>query len=311
MSSLSAAEAAPTPTPNPIAPSALVRVQPPEERDYARCLIEIEMRRRRIAALRTELAELKAALARFADRVLRRASELFAELDRVRRDLREKRRRLAWLRADVDPDVPEEDDPPEPTSADQNGHGHGPDAERGGPFSRQRAATREFARPRLDPAGEARIRQVYRDLARRYHPDLARSDAERRSREDVMLRVNAAYQQRDLEALLTLQRQAEADAVSEVPFDASLLRVRLDFAYDELARLDAHIVALETELEVVRAGETHQLWQRHQSGEPVVAALEADIEQELSRRRKRLTTLTVACHRAQRRRQVRRAVSSG
>lgn len=297
---MSAAESAPTHTQRPIAPSALVRVQPPEESDYARCLIEIEVRRQRIAALRTELAELKATLARFADRVLRRASELFAELDRVRRDLREKRRRLAWLRADVDPDLAEEDEATEPPSADHNGNGRQTD--RGGPFSRQRAATREFARPRLDPAGETRIRQVYLDLARRYHPDLARTDSERRSREDVMMRVNAAYQQRDLEALLTLQRQAEADAVSEVPFDASLLRVRLDFAYDEIARLDAQIVALETELEIVRAGETHQLWQRHQSGEPVVAALEAEIEQELTRRRKRLTTLTVACHRAQRRR---------
>jgi hypothetical protein len=126
-----------------------------------------------------------------------------------------------------------------------------------------------------------------------------------------MMRVNAAYHQRDLEALLTLQRQAEADAASEVPFDASLLRVRLDFAYDELARLDAQIGSLETELEVVRAGETHQLWQRHQSGEPVVVALEADIEQELARRRKRLTTLTVACHRAQRRRQRRRQETEG
>ncbi|MFE3069067.1 hypothetical protein [Streptomyces sp. NPDC059247] len=52
---------------------------------------------------------------------------------------------------------------------------------------------------RVRPSDE--VRRLYRDLARKAHPDLAREEAERKRREEFITRVNAAYARGD-EALL-------------------------------------------------------------------------------------------------------------
>ena len=47
-----------------------------------------------------------------------------------------------------------------------------------------------------DPSGpidEKQLKRIYRQLARRYHPDLATDPAERAARNDVMARINDAY----------------------------------------------------------------------------------------------------------------------
>jgi hypothetical protein len=48
------------------------------------------------------------------------------------------------------------------------------------------------------------IKTLYRRLARRYHPDLARSDADRRISNQHMVEVNQAYSSGDLRALMHL-----------------------------------------------------------------------------------------------------------
>ncbi|MFE9448822.1 hypothetical protein [Streptomyces sp. NPDC006739] len=65
---------------------------------------------------------------------------------------------------------------------------------------------------RVRPSEEAR--RLYRDLARKAHPDLAQEDAERERREEFITRVNAAYARGD-EALL--RELAEEWAAGPVP----------------------------------------------------------------------------------------------
>ena len=65
---------------------------------------------------------------------------------------------------------------------------------------------------RVRPSEEAR--KLYRELARKAHPDLAQEDAERRRREEFITRVNAAYARGD-EALL--RELAEEWAAGPVP----------------------------------------------------------------------------------------------
>lgn len=73
-----------------------------------------------------------------------------------------------------------------------------------------------------DPEGMS-IKQLYRQLARRYHPDLATEPAERAFRNDLMARINAAYTARDLGALQALARQPEG-AHPEQPLAALRLQ---------------------------------------------------------------------------------------
>ncbi|MGI5376770.1 hypothetical protein ACQEV2_21495 [Streptomyces sp. CA-251387] len=74
--------------------------------------------------------------------------------------------------------------------------------------------TDQSVRPpqRVRPSDEAR--KLYRELARKAHPDLAQEDAERRRREEFITRVNAAYARGD-EALL--RELAEEWAAGPVP----------------------------------------------------------------------------------------------
>jgi DNA repair exonuclease SbcCD ATPase subunit len=59
------------------------------------------------------------------------------------------------------------------------------------------------ARP-LDPASEAEIKRLYRQLARRFHPDLARDAADRARRTEKMAAINDAYAARSLAELVAL-----------------------------------------------------------------------------------------------------------
>lgn len=59
------------------------------------------------------------------------------------------------------------------------------------------------------------LRDLYRQLARRYHPDLVTDPIERERRNRLMAEINQAYSQRDLGALEALIRQPEAASIDE------------------------------------------------------------------------------------------------
>jgi len=70
---------------------------------------------------------------------------------------------------------------------------------------------------------QTRLKKLYRRLARLYHPDLAATDADRQSRNDIMALINDAYAQQDFGALEALAEQPE-DASQEMPLAILNLR---------------------------------------------------------------------------------------
>ncbi|MEU4076077.1 J domain-containing protein [Streptomyces venezuelae] len=64
---------------------------------------------------------------------------------------------------------------------------------------------------RVRPSEE--VRRLYRELARKAHPDLAREDDERKRREEFITRVNAAYARADEALLRELSAEWEAGPV--------------------------------------------------------------------------------------------------
>jgi hypothetical protein len=88
-----------------------------------------------------------------------------------------------------------------------------------------------------EPDSEASLKRLYRDLARRYHPDFARNDADRDKRTRLMALINEAYDRRDPSALRALAELGE-DAPADVPLvilQTDHLRRRRD---DLLRRID-------------------------------------------------------------------------
>ncbi|MFJ9807471.1 J domain-containing protein [Streptomyces sp. NPDC101158] len=72
---------------------------------------------------------------------------------------------------------------------------------------------------RVRPSDE--VRKLYRDLARKAHPDLARDEDERKRREEFITRVNAAYARGDERRLQELSEEWAAGPAPEVRLSES------------------------------------------------------------------------------------------
>ncbi|WP_320775523.1 hypothetical protein [Streptomyces sp. CRN 30] len=97
---------------------------------------------------------------------------------------------------------------------------------------------------RVRPSEEAR--KLYRELARKAHPDLAQEEDERARREEFITRVNAAYARGDAEQLRRLAQEWDAGPQEERgPGHAEELYARLEW----LAERKELLTQLATELE--------------------------------------------------------------
>jgi hypothetical protein len=96
----------------------------------------------------------------------------------------------------------------------------------------------------LDDQGKEKLKKIFRNLAKRYHPDLVQDPTEKRRREGIMAKVNQAYSSSDLKGLEKLLETPEV--VKSEP-----IRTRdaeLDHLRKEIIRLDAVIAELEQKL---------------------------------------------------------------
>ncbi|MGC5034394.1 hypothetical protein ACPXCS_04765 [Streptomyces sp. DT190] len=116
--------------------------------------------------------------------------------------------------------------------------------------------TDQAVRPpqRVRPSEEAR--KLYRDLARKAHPDLAQEEKERERREEFITRVNAAYARGDEAELRELAEEwAKGPELKRGPSRAEELYARLEW----LAQRKELLALLARELEDSAIGHMLQL----------------------------------------------------
>lgn len=260
----------------------IVAVPTPEELAYAGLLVDIETRRRRLAALESERATLESALSRFAVAVKARIGGLKEEIKQTRLQLEEIRRRTIRLRNDpyADPVEVEREVAEELYARAEEAR-----AEEEATRFEELGDTPPAHAPRREAAIEAEILRAYRELAKRYHPDLAPNPDERRQRAETMLKINVAFRERDLVALQKLLLEA-ARARPAAPL--RLHRQKLAWAYREIARLDRAILELEANLGLMRRSDTYVLWRSPDQSEVILDDLEAKTKDRLTRERNRL-----------------------
>lgn len=262
----------------------LLRTETPEEREYRRYMVEVESRQGRVAELQAELAALKLALSHFNAEYQTRVGTLFAELDRARLAIDEYERRIAYVQSDQgDLSHVEQEIEAEFAARRQDVRDEEEETQR-----YRESFERERDRPQLDAGVEVSLKARYRELAKRYHPDLSRTEDERRRREAIMQQVNAAFGERDEAALRSIEQTADA---SDPAFEARSIGEKLVWAIREVARLDEVISRLDAEAMVIQESEVHGLWQRQESGEAVIETLEQDIQQQLATSRNHLAAL--------------------
>lgn len=194
-----------------------------------------------------ELADRLAAINAFEFRLRAATSQLVARLDQLEAEIRALRDQLRWLDDDWR------------STGGGNGRwsvddveyvasGHGPQASGG---YRYREVGPESAPPKLDEDEGAELKRLYRQLARRFHPDLAADAADREYRTQLMIAINAAYASGNLEKLRKLALEPDAVQQMELTDSDQLLaetllrelercRRRLAEIKEEMARLEKH-----------------------------------------------------------------------
>lgn len=131
----------------------------------------------------------------------------------------------------------------------------GPDAERPPDYD----DTAFEALPTATPNDKAAEKRLYRELARRFHPDLAEGAAELAYRTSVMTAVNSAYTAGDIQTLYDLAGELEPGELRELAAIESR----------EHRRLREHILQcrrrrrkVARQLQVLREDKTARLWRK-------------------------------------------------
>jgi DNA repair exonuclease SbcCD ATPase subunit len=207
----------------------------PEEEELAAKREELARLEAQLAEQELLLASLKAELAAFEGLYLRRVGVLYAELD-------EWNARLAELRAEQagTPEAKAEAAEARTQAEEAYSAAHG-EAAQVQPFT---------------PSPE--IKKLYREAAKRVHPDTATDEKDRARRERLMKEVNAAYAAGNEDALRRILAGLDTspDAVQGSGIGADLIRVlrQLKQIRDRIATIEREIASLsETDLAQLKA----------------------------------------------------------
>jgi predicted nucleic acid-binding Zn-ribbon protein len=249
--------------------SQIIRRLKPEEEEVLRKREELAAVRAALAERELELVDLRTELAAFEGRYLRQVGTLYAELD-------EWRARISELRARLDP------------SAAANARAH---------------EAREQARQTFEDAhGKAsethdfipspELKGLFREVAKRIHPDFCRDAADLERRTRFMAEANRAYEAGDAEALRRILDEYHdgADAVEGEGIGAELVRIirQISQAKERIAAIEREFVALrQSEIALLKK----QAEECEQEGRDLLAELAAAVREQIGQAKREYEVL--------------------
>ena len=191
---------------------ALVLYQPPPTRELASRLAALAELRAEFARLEAAYNAEKARIREFEKRWKPAVGKRYAEIDSVRERMERLRRLMKLARAGRLDEAPKEAPPLEGAPSGSNGR----------------------------PADD--LRTLFRNLARRVHPDLADDFDERRRRHEFMSEATRAYRARDPRRLQWLLERwlATADPPRGRGVDAKLARTNQEVAWERYRIQELH-----------------------------------------------------------------------
>lgn len=140
----------------------------------------------------------------------------------------------------------------------------------------------------ISPASEEQIKRLYRQLARRFHPDLATDDVERAYRTQKMAAINDAYAARSLTELETLakepDRYIQTGGARPGQTEAQLVQA----LQNELVRIQRRLREIKDELRSIHQRPSVQLSLgvrvARRQGRDLLGEMAAELEQKITRK---------------------------
>jgi hypothetical protein len=252
--------------------SNIERSQTPEERELKRKLAELATLEDKLAQRELDLATLQAELKVFETRYLSVVGIRYAELDEIEA-------KIAEAQATLNPD-------------DKT-------------FQEEATNAREQANESAAAAGEAQesdrrmfessdeLKRLYREVAKRIHPDLSTDKKDYALRQRLMVEANRAYKSGDEEKLRSILNEWERspDAVKGEGAGADLVRV-----IRKIAQVEARLQVIQTTISGLERSELHQLKVKvekaDQKGRDVLAEMTSHLEIKITEAKRRLGKIT-------------------
>jgi hypothetical protein len=130
----------------------------------------------------------------------------------------------------------------------------------------------------------AELKSLYRQLARRFHPDMGFGADDREYRTQLMMAINAAYAAGDLERLKELSLEPDLIRQDAVTNDEQLV----EFLLRESARLQRRLAEIKDELVSVQSKKHYRLMQQarraEEKGQDWLAEMKAQLREKIARK---------------------------
>jgi hypothetical protein len=206
----------------------------PEEEELNLKKQELQTLETRLIDLELQLANLRGELGAFERLYLKRVGVLYAELDEIEAQ-------IAELTARQDTANPK--------------------AQEAAKEARARAESRSDAAElavkevtRFSPSSS--LKSLYREVAKRIHPDLAVNDADRAKRQRLMAQANLAYENGDEAKLRAILEEYESSPESVFGEGTAMDLVRI---IRQVAQVKRRLVTIDAEMEQIRSSELFRL----------------------------------------------------
>jgi hypothetical protein len=232
-----------------------------------------------LTAKEAEFAETGSAFARFRVEYLRRFAPLYAELDR--------------LEAEIARRIAQEEETPAAHAKAADATARADETQRALDDGLADIADADEETGPATPAPE--LKALYRDAAKRIHPDLATEEAEKERRHTLMAALNAAYAAGDADAI---QRILNGEASRPEAITGDDIGARLMRAIRRNAQVRGRFTELVELTEALRSDPLFVLFEASRadwaSANDPLAADEASLRERIASAHARLATLVMA-----------------
>lgn len=255
----------------------------PSEASYEKYLakkVEIAAKRQTVADLQEQIKEYEQVLGELMARYYATVGSLQVQLERINLQIEEIKFRISWLLINESQEGMEE-------RLDEafSNHREQVEADESEAAGARMAYEEIQEKEELAPEVKKELKRLYRELAKRFHPDLADSEEERIRRNRIMAEVNDAYGREDFSALqgmLDRYEWVEAEA------KANTWQAKIEALENESRRLDNLHAELERKLDEIENSSAFELWesvqQAAQQGYDLFDALCKGLEKEIEDR---------------------------
>lgn len=136
------------------------------------------------------------------------------------------------------------------------------------------------------------LKKVYREVAKKIHPDLATDDDERQRRQQLMAEANQAYEDGDVEKLRAILHDWESSPESVKGEGISFELIRI---IRQIAQSRERLKVIQEEIQALETTELYQLKtqviEATKSGQNLLAAMASQLDEEIDNANQKLEEL--------------------